>query len=292
MLLFSLSTINFVSISLWAFLLLGISFATVLAIFALKDGICGITFVLIQHASVNLRFQENYWASILGLFLRALVVTQVLRLVDKHIVMLCDIVVAATFALIICRLLLLMLMLLLLRLLATILTSRLEGLAHEFDEGCIGRPVVNSDEAWHLHTCFDGAIAQVIRFIALWVTFLIIPLHILRCRLYLIHLLLKEGCKVHSWIVLLDLDTCYFVELLLADRKRHSTKLLLFLNILVLKRDDRGCHDIKLAADLSLALVQTFKNWVREQTHWTLPLWNIHDEALVKEVQEVLWIVA
>lgn len=242
MLLFSLSSNNFGTISLWAFLLLGISFATVLAIFALKDGICGITFVLIQHASVNLRFQENYWASILGLFLRALVVAQVLRLVDKHIVMLCDIVVAATFALIICRLLLLML--LLFRLLATILTSRLEGLAHEFDEGCIGRPVVDSDEAWHLYTCLDWAIAQIIRFIALWVTFLIIPLNILRCRLYLIHLLLKEGCKVHSWIVLLDLDTCYFVELLFADRRRHSTKFLLFLNILVLKRDDRGRHDI------------------------------------------------
>ena len=86
----------------------------------------------------------------------------------------------------------------------------------------------------------------------------------LRCGLDLIHLLLEEHCEIKFWIVLLNLDTCYFIKLLFAYAWSDTTELLLLFDELVLERYDRGRHDVELAAYLSLPSVELLEDWMRQ----------------------------
>ena len=63
---------------------------------------------------------------------------------------------------------------------------------------------------------------------------------------------------------MLNLDTCYFVELLFAYAGCHSAESLLLLDELVFEGDDGGRHDIELAAYLSLSSVELLEDWVGE----------------------------
>ena len=93
----------------------------------------------------------------------------------------------------------------------------------------------------------------------------------LRCGLDLIHLLLEEHCEIKFWIVLLNLDTCYFIKLLFANAGCHSAESLLLLDELVFEGDYGGRHDIELAAYLSLPSIELFEDWVGQKTNRALP---------------------
>ena len=81
----------------------------------------------------------------MSLFLRAFIVTQVRRLVYKHVVVLGHAVETTPF------------IHGLLRLWLAVITCRLEGFALKLDERCVSRPVTDSDEARHLNTSLDGS---------------------------------------------------------------------------------------------------------------------------------------